>query len=119
MPRLSTKNYNPRATGSLRYFKCLVPISVKQLLTLHLQHTLIPVEDFTGPTIAEIQKFLEICDRSRRDGEVNAKTLEYRTGRKRFVYIFFQASSGIRMDQNKGFLPVLYSMADVKYILET
>ena len=37
------------------------------------------------------------------------KTLEYRTGRKRFVYIFFQASSGIRMDQNKGFLPVLYS----------
>ena len=38
---------------------------------------------------------------------LRSKTLEYRTGRKRF---FFQASSGIRMDQNKGFLPVLYSM---------
>ena len=36
----------------------------------NLQHTLIPVEDFTGPTIAEIQKFLEICDCARRDGEV-------------------------------------------------
>ena len=36
-----------------------------------LRHTLIPVEDFTGPTIAEIQKFLEICDCARRDGEVN------------------------------------------------
>ena len=35
-----------------------------------LKHTLIPVEDFTGPTIAEIQKFLEICDCARRDGEV-------------------------------------------------
>jgi len=34
-----------------------------------LKHTLIPVEDFTGPTIAEIQKFLEICDCARRDGE--------------------------------------------------
>ena len=41
--------------------------------------------------------------------EASPKTLEYRTGRKRFVYIFFQASSGIRMEQNKGFLPVLYS----------
>ena len=26
-----------------------------------------------------------------------------------FVHTFFQASSGILMDQNKGFLPVLYS----------
>ena len=39
-----------------------------------LQHTLIPVEDFTGPTIAEIQKFLEICDCARRDGEVILNT---------------------------------------------
>ena len=31
------------------------------------------------------------------------KTLEYRTG------FFFQVSSGIRMDQNKGLLSVLYS----------
>ena len=38
-----------------------------------LKHTLIPVEDFTGPTIAEIQKFLEICDCARRDGEVGQK----------------------------------------------
>ena len=38
------------------------------------------------------------------------KKLEYKEcDRKRFVYIFSQASSGIRMDQNKGFLPVLYS----------
>ena len=35
-----------------------------------LKHTLIPVEDFTGPTIAEIQKFIEICDEARREGEV-------------------------------------------------
>ncbi|XP_023324300.1 dual specificity protein phosphatase 23 [Eurytemora carolleeae] len=35
----------------------------------NLNHTLIPVEDFTGPTIAEIQKFLEITDDARRDGE--------------------------------------------------
>ena len=38
-----------------------------------LRHTLIPVEDFTGPTIAEIQKFLEICDCARRDGEVRTE----------------------------------------------
>ena len=37
------------------------------------------------------------------------KTLEYRTGRSSLVYIFFQASSGILMDQHKGLLPVLYS----------
>ena len=37
------------------------------------------------------------------------KTLEYRTGRNPLFTLFFQASSGIRMDQNKGFLPVLYS----------
>ena len=38
-----------------------------------------------------------------------AKTLDYRTGRNPLFTLFFQASSGIRMDQNKGFLPVLYS----------
>ena len=36
------------------------------------------------------------------------KTLKYRTGRSSFVYIFFQASSGREMDQNKGLLQVLY-----------
>ena len=40
-----------------------------------LRHTLIPVEDFTGPTIAEIQKFLEICDCARRDGEVRTENI--------------------------------------------
>ena len=45
-----------------------------------LKHTLIPVEDFTGPTIAEIQKFLEICDCARRDGEV------FHTGRQNGKY---------------------------------
>ena len=35
----------------------------------NLKHTLIPVEDFTGPTIAEIQKFIEITDEARREGE--------------------------------------------------
>ena len=39
---------------------------------------------------------------------VKPKTLEYRTGRKWFVYIFFQASSGIRIDQNKGLLPEFF-----------
>jgi len=34
-----------------------------------LKHTLIPVEDFTGPTIAEIQKFIVITDDARREGE--------------------------------------------------
>ena len=37
-----------------------------------LKHTLIPVEDFTGPTIAEIQKFIEITDDARKEGEVSA-----------------------------------------------
>ena len=36
----------------------------------NLRHTLIPVEDFTGPTIPEIQKFIEITDDARKEGEV-------------------------------------------------
>ena len=32
---------------------------------------MIPVEDFTGPTISEIQKFIEITDEARKDGEVS------------------------------------------------
>ena len=36
----------------------------------NLRHTLIPVEDFTGPTISEIQKFIEITDDARKEGEV-------------------------------------------------
>ena len=35
-----------------------------------LKHTMIPVEDFTGPTISEIQKFIEITDEARKEGEV-------------------------------------------------
>ena len=35
-----------------------------------LKWTMIPVEDFTGPTIAEIKKFLKIVDDARRNGEV-------------------------------------------------
>ena len=31
---------------------------------------MIPVEDFTGPTISEIQKFIEITDEARKEGEV-------------------------------------------------
>lgn len=34
-----------------------------------LKHTSIPVEDFTGPTIAEIQKFIVIMDEARGNGE--------------------------------------------------
>jgi protein-tyrosine phosphatase len=36
-----------------------------------LKWTMIPVEDFTGPTIADIKKFIAIMDASRADGEVN------------------------------------------------
>ena len=32
---------------------------------------MIPVEDFTGPTISEIQKFIEITDEARKEGEVS------------------------------------------------
>merc|ERR1712020_871944 len=34
-----------------------------------LKWTMIPVEDFTGPTISEIKKFLGIMDGARRNGE--------------------------------------------------
>ena len=49
---------------------------------------------------------------------MDQKILEYKmNGRKRFVYIFFQASSGIRMDQNKGFLPVLSCTLTLTFFL--
>ena len=35
-----------------------------------LKWTMIPVEDFTGPTIGEIKKFISIMDDARKDGEV-------------------------------------------------
>ena len=38
-----------------------------------LKHTMIPVEDFTGPTISEIQKFIEITDEARKEGEVGKR----------------------------------------------
>ena len=40
-----------------------------------LKWTMIPVEDFTGPTISEIKKFIKIVDDARRDGEVNRRFL--------------------------------------------
>jgi protein-tyrosine phosphatase len=46
--------------------------SVVHLLLLSLKHTMIPVEDFTGPTIKEIQRFLEITDDARKEGEVTS-----------------------------------------------
>ena len=36
---------------------------------------MIPVEDFTGPTISEIQKFIEITDDARKEGEVSVALL--------------------------------------------
>jgi protein-tyrosine phosphatase len=38
-----------------------------------LKWHLIPVEDFTGPTIAEIKKFIRIIDEARRNGEVRGQ----------------------------------------------
>uniref|UniRef100_A0A0K2U4U5 Dual specificity protein phosphatase 23 n=1 Tax=Lepeophtheirus salmonis TaxID=72036 RepID=A0A0K2U4U5_LEPSM len=35
----------------------------------NLKWTLIPVEDFTGPTIADIKKFITIMDEARKEGE--------------------------------------------------
>ena len=43
--------------------------------------------------------------------------IEYRTGISSFVYIFFQAISGIRINQNKWLLPVLYSKVFVLYLI--
>ena len=34
---------------------------------------MIPVEDFTGPAIADIKKFIQIMAEARRDGEVRYK----------------------------------------------
>ena len=36
-----------------------------------LKWTMIPVEDFTGPSIVDIKKFIQIMAEARRDGEVN------------------------------------------------
>ena len=38
-----------------------------------LKWTMIPVEDFTGPSIADIKKFIQIMAEARRDGEVRYK----------------------------------------------
>ena len=38
-----------------------------------LKWTMIPVEDFTGPAIADIKKFIQIMAEARRDGEVRYK----------------------------------------------
>ena len=40
-----------------------------------LKHTMIPVEDFTGPTISEIQKFIEITDEARKEGNNSVTTM--------------------------------------------
>ena len=36
-----------------------------------LKWTMIPVEDFTGPAISDIKKFIQIMAEARRDGEVS------------------------------------------------
>jgi hypothetical protein len=60
----------------------------------NLKHTLIPVEDFTGPTIAEIQKFIEITDEARREGEAVGVHCAEGTSRSSFhcfhLYFFEQ-----------------------------
>ena len=56
----------------------------------NLQHTLIPVEDFTGPTIAEIQKFIEITDEARKEGEaVGVHCAEGRAFASRDTVLYF------------------------------
>ena len=47
-----------------------------------LKHTMIPVEDFTGPTISEIQKFIEITDEARKEGEVSTLTFTFSSNRR-------------------------------------
>ena len=39
-----------------------------------LKWTMIPVEDFTGPLISDIQKFIDIMAKARIDGEVTLKS---------------------------------------------
>jgi len=68
----------PKSRDQVRF---LVDQGIDHLVTLspekipphyafpNLRHTLIPVEDFTGPTIPEIQKFIEITDDARKEGE--------------------------------------------------
>eukprot|EP00092_Neocalanus_flemingeri_P024412 GFUD01026468.1.p1 GENE.GFUD01026468.1~~GFUD01026468.1.p1 ORF type:complete len:1011 (+),score=220.73 GFUD01026468.1:495-3527(+) len=68
----------PKSRDQVRF---LVDQGIDHLVTLspekipphyafpNLKHTLIPVEDFTGPTISEIQKFIEITDDARKEGE--------------------------------------------------
>jgi len=68
----------PKSRDQVRF---LVDQGIDHLVTLspekipphyafpNLRHTLIPVEDFTGPTISEIQKFIEITDDARKEGE--------------------------------------------------
>ena len=63
-------------------FRFLVEQGIDHIVTLssdklpphyafpEVKWTMIPVEDFTGPTIGEIKKFLKIVDDARRNGEV-------------------------------------------------
>ena len=39
-----------------------------------LKWSLIPVEDFTGPAIRDIKKFLNLMDEARKNGEVSGET---------------------------------------------
>ena len=69
----------PKSRDQVRF---LVEQGIDHLITLSmdklpphyafpdLKWTSIPVEDFTGPTITEIKKFISIMDDARRDGEV-------------------------------------------------
>ena len=68
---------------SLLQVRFLVDQGIDHLVTLsadkipphyacpELQWSLIPVEDFHGPAMADIKKFLNIMDEARRRGEVN------------------------------------------------
>ena len=69
----------PKSRDQVRF---LVQQGIDHLITLSsdklpphyafpdLKWTMIPVEDFTGPTIADVKKFISIMDDARKSGEV-------------------------------------------------
>lgn len=71
----------PKSRDQLRF---LLDQGIDQLVTLsadkippyyafpELQHSLIPVEDFKGPAISDIQRFINIMDDARKQGEAVA-----------------------------------------------
>ena len=57
-----------------------------------LKWTMIPVEDFTGPSIVDIKKFIQIMAEARRDGEVNIPN---------FFKIFFSNYNAVKFEKKK------------------